>query len=132
MCAGGLNGDAGEVLELPVRAVDEDTFETSLIYFTGLQPDPSVVDLPAGVGYPVAMPLKYGCNNTHYSECDEQVRTRVKSLAFTRRVSTNLTRFLTSMYRRRSGQSVLRQGSLPTSPMMCRFVMNGLSDVGPN
>jgi len=88
-------------LELPVRAVDEDTFETSLIYFTGLQPDPSVVDLPAGVGYPVAMPLKYGCNNTHYSECDEQVRTRCK-----RRVSTNLTRLLTSMYRRRSVQSV--------------------------
>ena len=64
---------AGDILELVVRALDVDRFEKSVIYFSGLNPSSDVVPLPAGVDYPKYLPLKYGCGNIHYSECNEAV-----------------------------------------------------------
>lgn len=71
---------AGETLELVVRAVDVDPFEKATIYFTGLQPDPVTNAMPAGVGFPEVLPFKYGCGETPYVDCDEEVNVLVKYL----------------------------------------------------
>ena len=77
-CCLSVYATAGETLELVVRAVDVDPFETATIYFTGLQPDPVTNAMPAGVGFPEALPFKYGCGETPYVDCDEEVSVRVK------------------------------------------------------
>jgi len=79
-CCAAIYATAGDILELAVRAVDVDPFERSLVYMTGLQPDQSLVLLPAGVNFPKAMALKYGCGDTHYTKCDEAAE-RAKRLA---------------------------------------------------
>jgi len=71
VCCSAVYATAGDVMELVVRAFDPEPFETCVIYFENLQPDASLVSLPAGVDYPKVLPPKYGCGDKHYSECDE-------------------------------------------------------------
>ena len=76
-CCSAIYATAGDVLELVVRVFDEDPFEKVLIYFSGLQPDESQVTLPAGVDYPRALPLKYGCGDEHYNSCNQVAERKV-------------------------------------------------------